>query len=253
MNLQVVQFQHGPEFLKPSYSQFVQPFQDVIRWDFRHWQEYSVPLRIEFLNIIISWTDSEQVCVVFDRIISPNDREVIVDQVNNLSAAKETVLLLGLLFLQTDSSFWNGNYGWSCSVLKQFSHQEPKNWQWNTSKWRRSQFIHWINQLHFFDPLHRFRRKLWTNINFSLESFLPASKRTWCRELVKMEIRNLQSLLVHNSLKSFLQWKWLNFLADGPDKHLWSWPCAGLSLFSTGWVKWLFGRGTPCMDSIPAD
>ena len=37
--------------------------------------------------------------------MAPNDSEVIVDQVSNLSAAKETVLLLGLLLLQTDSSF----------------------------------------------------------------------------------------------------------------------------------------------------
>ena len=34
-----------------------------------------------------------------------SDPEVIVDQVSNLFAAKETVLLLGFLFLQTDSSF----------------------------------------------------------------------------------------------------------------------------------------------------
>ena len=34
-----------------------------------------------------------------------SDPEVIVDQVSNLSSAKETVLLLGLLFLQTDPSF----------------------------------------------------------------------------------------------------------------------------------------------------
>ena len=37
--------------------------------------------------------------------MAPNDPKVIVDQLSNLSAAKETVLLLGLLFLQTDSSF----------------------------------------------------------------------------------------------------------------------------------------------------
>ena len=37
-----------------------------------------------------------------------NDPEVIVDQVSNLSVAKETVLLLDLLFLQTDSSFEMG-------------------------------------------------------------------------------------------------------------------------------------------------
>ena len=40
--------------------------------------------------------------------MDPSDPEVIVDQVGNLSATKETVLLLGLLFLQTDSSFEMG-------------------------------------------------------------------------------------------------------------------------------------------------
>ena len=43
--------------------------------------------------------------MVLDRIMAPSDPKVIVDQVSNLSAAKETILLLGLLFLQTDSSF----------------------------------------------------------------------------------------------------------------------------------------------------
>ena len=37
--------------------------------------------------------------------MAPSDPKVIVDQVSNLFAAKETVLLLGLSFLQTDSSF----------------------------------------------------------------------------------------------------------------------------------------------------
>ena len=53
-------------------------------------------IRIEFLNIVISKSTSEQVDIVFDRIMAPSDQEVIVDQVSNLSAAKETVLLLGL-------------------------------------------------------------------------------------------------------------------------------------------------------------
>ena len=34
-----------------------------------------------------------------------SDPELIVDQVSNLSTSKETVLLLGLLFLQTHSPF----------------------------------------------------------------------------------------------------------------------------------------------------
>ena len=55
-------------------------------------------------------TDSEQVGIVFDRIMAPNDPEVFVDQVSNLPTAKETVLLLDLLFLQTVSPFWSGNY-----------------------------------------------------------------------------------------------------------------------------------------------
>ena len=71
-------------------------------WDFRHRQQYSVPLRIEFLNIVISKSNSEQVGVVFDRIIGSSDPELFVDQVGNLSTSKETVLFLGLLFLQTD-------------------------------------------------------------------------------------------------------------------------------------------------------
>ena len=49
----------------------------------------SVPLRIEFLNIVISKNNSEQVGVVFDRIMGPSDPEVIVDQAGNLSVAKE--------------------------------------------------------------------------------------------------------------------------------------------------------------------
>ena len=65
----------------------------------------SVPLGVEFLNIVISKTNSEQVGIVLDRIVGPSDPEVFVDQISNLPTAKETVLLLGLLFLQTDASF----------------------------------------------------------------------------------------------------------------------------------------------------
>ena len=40
--------------------------------------------------------------------------------------------------------------------------------------------------------------------------------------------------LPHNSLKSLLHWRWLNFLADGPDWHLWSWAGVWLSLITCG-------------------
>ena len=56
-------------------------------------------------NIIISKTNSEQVGVIFERIMGSNNPEMIADQVGNLSTSKETVLFLGLLFLQADSPF----------------------------------------------------------------------------------------------------------------------------------------------------
>ena len=64
MNLQVIQFQYNLEFFRPSYSQFLQSFQDVIRWNLCHSSKNSVPLWIEFLNIIISKTKSKQVGIV---------------------------------------------------------------------------------------------------------------------------------------------------------------------------------------------
>ena len=59
----------------------------------------SVPCRVEFLNIIISKNNSALDGTILDRIMGSCDPEVLIDQV------KETVLFLGFLFLQTDSSF----------------------------------------------------------------------------------------------------------------------------------------------------
>ena len=46
--------------------------------------------------------------LIFYRIMAPNEREVIVDQVGNMSTSKEKVLFLGFLFLQTDFPFEMG-------------------------------------------------------------------------------------------------------------------------------------------------
>ena len=67
-----------------------------------------IPSHLESNNVIISKTHSEQVGMVFDRIMVPSDPEAHVNQASDLPSAKETVLLLGLLFLQTDSSFEMG-------------------------------------------------------------------------------------------------------------------------------------------------
>ena len=55
--------------------------------------------------------------MVLDRIVGSPDLEVLVDQVSDLPTAKETVLLLGLLFLQTDSSFEVRMMDDFCSVM----------------------------------------------------------------------------------------------------------------------------------------
>ena len=53
-----------------------------------------------------------------------------------------------------------------------------KIWSSNSSnRARRFDIIHWINQLHFFDPEHGFHKKLWATTYLSLESYLPTS---WC-------------------------------------------------------------------------
>ena len=166
-------------------------------WDFRHRQQNSVRLGIEFLNIVISKDNNEQVGVIFDRIMGSSDPEMIEDQVGNLCAAKETVLHLGLLFLQTDSPFELGIMDdfVQCQSNPRIKYFKVRHWN-TTSWWRRSQFIHWIIQLQFLEPLHRFRRELRTSTYLGVESHLPASKGCWRRELVKVEIRNLQSLVV---------------------------------------------------------
>ena len=119
----------------------------------------------------------------------------------------------GLLFLQTASSFEMRIMDdfvqcWSNPRIKYFKIRH-----WNTtSRWRRSYFIHWINQLHFFDPLHRLRRKFWTR-NTLLSCTLSSSKR---KLLVYGTCQNgdRKSAVVvglpHYSLKSLLHWKWLN-------------------------------------------
>ena len=116
-------------------------------------------------------------------------------------------------------------------------------------RWRRSKIIHWINELHFFDPQHTFRNKLWTSTYVSLDSFLPTIECCWLGELVKMRIWNLQSLLVYTIFlwKSSLTWDdwisgWRSWLASlilnwflACSYHMWCWvlwyirdPCARL-------------------------
>ena len=110
-----------------------------------------------------------------------------------------------------------------------------------TKIWR-FEIIHWFKHLHFSDPQHSFRRKLWTSTNLSLESYLPKSKCCWVREFVKMKIRNLQSLLVCTIIlwKSSLtrvEWisGWRSWLASRIESCVWC-------LAFTRYVRWCVFR-----------
>ena len=106
---------------------------------------------------------------------------------------------------------------------------------------------YWINHLHFFDPMHSIRRKLWTSTYLSLESYLPTSKRCWWNEFVEMKIWNLQSLLVSpinlwrvSSTEDDRIFGWRSWLAS----LILNW-FLFLTLFHCRWVNRFFSSGTP--------
>ena len=130
--------------------------------------------------------------------------------------------------------------GWSNPRIEYFTI-----WHLNSTCWRRKhQIIHWINHFHFFDPMHGFRRKLWTSTYLSLDSHIPTSKRGWWKELVEMNIRNLQPLLVC----TIILWR----VSLTKDDWIFGWR-SGLAsqililflpytFLHCGWMKRLFGR-----------
>ena len=135
---------------------------------------------------------------------------------------------MGFWFLQTDLSFELGIMDDSVQCWSDLRIEYFKIWHLNSSyRARKFEIIHWINQLHFFDPQHSFRRKLWTSTYLSLDSYLPTSKCCWCREFVKVKFRNLQSLLVCSII-------------------LWKSSLLGVEWIS-GWRSWLESRIQGCV------
>ena len=86
MNLQIVKYQHGFEFLRLSYSEFEQAFEDVIRWDLIHRQENFTPFCKELQIVVTSKSDCKKIGITLDRIVGSCDPEVLVDQVSDLSS-----------------------------------------------------------------------------------------------------------------------------------------------------------------------
>ena len=219
MNLHVIQFQYRLDFLRlvllvctilprchqmgfSSLLRKIRPTMNRIP-EYHHFEE-------QFF----------QFGIILDGIVGSSDPEVLVDQVSDLSCAKETVLLLGLLFLQTDSCFEvrimdDSVQCWSNLRMEYFTIWHLKS----SYRVRRFKIIHWINHLHFFDPQNSFLRKFWTSTYLSLESSLPTNKRCWRGEVVEMKIWKSAVVvgLLHNSLKNPPSLGMTEFLADGLD------------------------------------
>ena len=152
-------------------------------------------------------------------------------------ATKETVLLLGHLFLQTYSSFEvrimdDSVQWWSNPRIEYF-----KIWHSNSSdRWRRLQIIHWINHLHFFDPMHTFPREI-------ANKYIPRSWALSSSEQKLLEWRSCQNWrseicsrcwFLHNSLKNPPSLGRTGIPAVGPDWHLWSWTGVWLQHITCG-------------------
>ena len=105
-----------------------------------------------------------------------------------------------------------------------FASITPKSGEFllqNTKIW----VIHWFNHLHFCDPQHIFRKKLWTNTYLNFVFYLPTDKRCWCGEFVKKKKKKLKSAVVVGL--PYYHWRIFligddDFLVDCPDWHVWS-------------------------------
>ena len=143
--------------------------------------------------------------------MAPNDQKVIVDQVSNLSAAKETVLLLGLLssrlILLLKRELWIILFSAEAilaSSTPKFGIEIPRIddevLNSSTESTISTSLIQCIASVGNCEKVHT-----------SVEPYLPAGKGCWCREIVNVKIRNLQSLLVcPKILGRISSTEWLN-------------------------------------------
>ena len=129
--------------------------------------------------------------------MAPSDPEVIGDQVGNLSAAKETVPFLGLLFLQTDFllkwELWMILFSAEAilaSSTSKFGIEIPRvddeDLNSSTESTNSTSLIHWIASVRNCEQVHT------SVLNLIFQQANVAGEG----EIVKVKIRNLQSLLV---------------------------------------------------------
>ena len=101
--------------------------------------------------------------------MSASDPEVLVDQVSDLSSAKETILFWGFLFIETDLLLELRILDDLVQSRSNLRVQHLEVWKVLSTNWSRGfQFLAWINHLHFFDP-HRLSLDFW-NLIFQMKN-----------------------------------------------------------------------------------
>ena len=150
--------------------------------------------------------------------MSASNTEVVVDHVSDLSAAKEPILFLSFLFLQTDLFLEVGilddlvQSGRNPRIqhVKIREMSIPLNWV------RWFQIVQRIDHLHFFDPQHCLRERTRTGTYLGFESYLPTWKRWRCGKFVKLKLRDPKFLLISHVILWISSFCWKReFLIDG--------------------------------------
>ena len=99
-----------------------------------------------------------------NRFMCSSLRKVFGDYIRNLSSTEKAVFRLGLVLLQTAFLLEVEGSWWSSARRTLSSHQasqSSKNLM--VSNWsRRLKIVRWSDHLHFFDPQHSLRGKVWT-------------------------------------------------------------------------------------------
>ena len=213
------------------------------------------PFRIEFLIIIISKNNCKHVDIIFDRITGSIDPEVLIDQVSNLSSAKETVLLLGFLFLQTHLSLEadimdDSVQCWSNSRVDYFNiwripFAEHEDLRSSTDSTISTSLIHSTAS----------RGKLWTSTYLSLQSSLPYK---WRSEICNLCLLVCRLILWQSSLLE-VEWfsDWRSRLKSRIQDCVWNlmfirnmWWCVFRYVrnqrIEFSWTKWLRRRSWIC-------
>ena len=117
------------------------------------------------------------------------------------SSAKESIFFLSFLVLKTDLFLEVGILDdlVQCWSNPRIQHLKNSGNEYTLELSAMISFIHWIDHLHLFDPLHCLRVWTGTGTYLGFESYLPTSWKRWrCGNFVKVKLRDLKCLLINH-------------------------------------------------------